>query len=223
MTKSPVVTLLVNDKLCTGIVDTGSGVTLIKRATAVRLGIGINQAKALPRLISTNGSPLKILGMAQITVSIGNKERYTQWISVVPDAYLDRDLLLGCDILGRDDLTWKAGANEMIWGGQTYDVAHVRGAIRRIRRVIVEHQTEPNHIIQLKRNEVLQPYQRKIMQVKVKQSPGTELIVTPDNKITRQVAPILVQVDDNQNVPIVIENSSKIPRRFKPGAKVAQF
>ena len=132
---------LINDKLCTGIVDTGSGATLIKRATAMRLGIGVDQGKALPRLISTNGSPLKILGMTKITVGVGNKEKYTQWVSVVPDSYLDRDLLLGCDVLSRDDLTWKAGTNEMIWGGQTYDMAHVRGAVKRIRRVIVEHQT----------------------------------------------------------------------------------
>ena len=201
---------MVNDSLCTGIVDTGSGATLLKKATAVRLGIDIDQGKALPRLISTNGSPLKILGMTKITVGIGNKEKYTLWVSVVPDSYLDRDLLVGCDVLSRDDLTWKAGTKEMIWGGQKYDVAHVRGAVKRIRRVNVEHQTEPCKVIQLKTEEVLKPYQRKIMQVEVKHSPVAELLLTPDSKISRQIAPILVKVNDQQKGPIVLENSSKI-------------
>ena len=124
-----------NGKLCSALLDTGSGVTLIKRCTVRRLGLQIDKPRCVPSLTAVNGDPLKVLGMVKVEIHVGDQEVCKQWISVVPDSYLQRDLLLGCEIIQRSNLTWNAREKVMIWGGASYHVSHIRTTRARVQRV----------------------------------------------------------------------------------------
>ncbi len=50
---------------------------------------------------------------------------HKQWFPVVPDNYLDSDLLLGCDVLGQASLTWNQSNCLMLWGNATYPMLRV--------------------------------------------------------------------------------------------------
>ncbi len=83
------------------VVDTGSCYTLIKEATANKMGSEINKRRALPNLQGVTGSPLRILGMIWLEIGVGEDHVHKQWFPVVPNSYLDADLLLGTDVLSR--------------------------------------------------------------------------------------------------------------------------
>ena len=71
------------------------------------------------------GQPLRVLGMVKLEVHIGDQEKHQQSVSVVPDSYLNSNLLLGCDIISRSSLTWNYRNKVMIWGGAPYQVYQV--------------------------------------------------------------------------------------------------
>ncbi len=91
------------------VVDTGSCYTLIKEATANKMGSEINKRRALPNLLGTTGSPLRILGMIWLEIGVGEDHVHKQLFPVVPNSYLDADLLLGTDVLSRTPFTWDMG------------------------------------------------------------------------------------------------------------------
>ena len=132
---SPVIQINVNSKSCTAILDTGSGVTLIKRSTVYRLGLNIDRSRCLPSLTAVNGEPLKVLGMTKVEIQIGDQENFSLYIPVVPDCYLSRDLLLGCDVIQRSTLTWDPRQQVMLWGGTAYHVSHVKTTKTCIQRI----------------------------------------------------------------------------------------
>ncbi len=88
------------------VVDTCNCYTLIKETTANKLGSEINQRRALPNLQGVTGSPLRILGMILLEIGVGEDHVHKQWFPVVPNSYLDADLLLGTDVLSRTLFTW---------------------------------------------------------------------------------------------------------------------
>ena len=217
------ITVMVNSQLASCILDTGSGVTLVKRSAALRLGTKIDKNKIMPNLYATNGSTLRVLGMIQLTFQVGHKENFTLWVSVVPDSYLGRDILLGCDVIHRADLTWRARHKVMVWGGRAYDVSHIRCGVRSVRRVRINKAQCPTKIIQLKQTERLEPYQSKIIEVPVSFSPGTNLILFPQSKFSTQTQPLLVTVSATKTVPTIIDNTSKVKRVLKAGVIVAHY
>ncbi len=83
------------------VVDTSSCYTLIKEATVNKMGNKINKRRALPNLQGVTGSPLRILGMVWLEIGVGKDHVHKQWFPVVPNSYLDADLLLGTDVLSR--------------------------------------------------------------------------------------------------------------------------
>ncbi len=53
------------------VIDTDSCYTLIKEATANKIGSEINKRRALPNLQGVTGSPLRILGMIWLEIGVG--------------------------------------------------------------------------------------------------------------------------------------------------------
>lgn len=110
--------------MVSAIVDTGSDVTIMRVSTANRLGIEIDKIRKTPQIISLTQNPVDILGMSKVEFHIGNKEVITKWIGVVPDSYINKDLLLGCDVLTAADFTWYSKDQLFKWGDVSYSVAN---------------------------------------------------------------------------------------------------
>ncbi len=83
------------------------------------------------------GEPLRILGKTWTEIGVGNKQISRQYLPVVPDYYLNSDLLLSCDILGQAIMTWCHPKRLLVWGGTPYVVNLVRRHRRQVERVIV--------------------------------------------------------------------------------------
>ncbi len=75
------------------VVDTGCCYTLIKETTASKLGSEINKRRALPNLQGVTGLPLRILGIVWLEIGVGEDHVHKQWFPVVPNSYLDADLM----------------------------------------------------------------------------------------------------------------------------------
>ncbi len=97
------------------VVDTGSCYTLIKEATANRMGSEIDKRRALPNLQGVTGSPLRILGMIWLEIGVGEDHIHKQGFPVVPNSYLNADLLLGTDVLLRTPFTCDGNKNIILW------------------------------------------------------------------------------------------------------------
>ncbi len=51
-----------------------------------------------------------------MAVGVGEDHIHKQWFPVVPNSYLDADLLLGTDVLSRAPFTWNGNKNLIVWG-----------------------------------------------------------------------------------------------------------
>ncbi len=98
------------------LVDTGSERTLIRRSAGDRIEGELNQRRAVPSLQGVTGDPLRILGMTWVELGVGDKKVCKQWLPVIPDTYLQTDLLLGCDILSQATMSWCHSKNLLVWG-----------------------------------------------------------------------------------------------------------
>ena len=187
------------------------------------MGLSVDRSKALPSLVSVSGTPLSIMGMAKVEIGVGNSSTCSVNVAVVPDAYLSRDVLLGCDVLTKGDLVWRSKNKVVVWGGHAYDVAHIRrnsknvAAVRHVKKVIAENS------IQVKTMVRLQPFQSKVVQVRVDEPVGVQLLVTLPSKIASQTTELLVRVSNAGTVPIIIENHSKVWRFVKAGTIVGRY
>ena len=105
-------------------------------------------------------------------------------------------------------------------GGHFYDVNHVRSRINSIVQYTKEDKATPrshapavgipeNGSIQLRHRVTVKPYQTKIVQVKTEFLPGTSLVVAPVTRVNKQVLRMLVLVNQQQRVPVIIENATK--------------
>ena len=181
----------------------------------------------MPSLTAVNGDPLKVLGMVKVEIHVGDQEICRQWISVVPDSYLQRDLLLGCDIIHRSSLTWNPREKMMIWGGTAYHVSHIRTTQTNVQRVCLSPpksvQRDEKDKIQLKEMVRLEPYKGKVILAEVDEQPGSSLLVYPQPRYSSQTCPMLVEVNANKEIPVLVDNPSKVYRILKSGTFVAQY
>ena len=117
---SSCIQVAVNGKVVSALIDTGSDVTLLTQSAVSRLKLTINTRQTIPQLRGVTGKPLRILGAVRPTISIGYQVEKSQWIPVVPDEYLDTDMLLGLDLLSVTPLKWDAPKGIVVWGDASY-------------------------------------------------------------------------------------------------------
>ena len=221
------------NKLVSGIVDTGSSVTLVKSSSVPRLGLTVNYQRPVPSLRAANNLPVPVKGMVAVHIKVGADRTQKVWACVVPDSFINRDVLLGWNILKLADLKWHAKTRVLEWGGHFYDVCHVKSRINRIVMYTKEEkraqspktsvdQNAESSSLQLRHRVTMKPYQSRVVQVKTAFRPGTPLVVTPAVRVSKQITRMLVQVDSQQRVPVVVENATKRVQVLKPGVNVAQ-
>lgn len=224
--RSPAINLVVNGKLCSALLDTGSSATLIKQSAVKRLGLEIDKSRCLPSLTAVNGGPLKILGMVKVEIHIGDQEVYKRMISVVPDSYINRDLLLGCDVINRSNLTWNPREKMMIWGGTAYQVFHIRTSQASVQRVVLPcpiECSEKEKPVAIREMVRLKPHQSTVVKTQVDEQPGTVLLVYPQLKHSSQTCPLLVEVSENKTIPVLVDNPAKVHKFLKTGTVVAKY
>ncbi len=156
------ISLAVNNKIMRAVVDTGSCYTIIKEATANEMGSEINKRRALPNFQGVTGSPLRILGMIWLETGVGKDHVHKQWFPVVPNSYLDADLLLGADVLSRTPFTWDGSKNIIVWGKSSYVISHIRrqrGKVERVRATpLTLNQSDQVKNIRLTKSIRMEPY-----------------------------------------------------------------
>ena len=117
-------------------------------------------------------------------IGIGDDKFCKQWYPVVPDSYLSKDLLLGCDTLGQTTFHWDGSKGVIMWNNYPYVVRH----IHRDRKKVREVRTNPVELsnssltyshINLLVPECLGPYQTKFASIPVKETSDTTLLVYP--------------------------------------------
>ncbi len=87
--------MVVNGRVVQALVDTGSGHTLIRQATALRLGGEINERRTPLNLQGVTGDPLRLLGRVLLEIGVGEQGTTKMWLPEVPDNYLGFEILLG--------------------------------------------------------------------------------------------------------------------------------
>ncbi len=195
------------------VVDTGSCSTLIKEATANKSGSEINKRRTLPNLQGVTGSPLRIHGMVWSEIGVGEDHVHKQWFPVVPNSYLDADLLLGTDIVSRTPFTWDGNKNIIIWGNTSYVISHIRrqrGKVERVRaNPLTLNQSDQVKDIRQTKSIRMEPYQTQFLPIPVPKNPGETLLVQVQPKISPDSLPFLAKVDDSNNIylPFIINKN----------------
>ncbi len=201
------------------VVDNGGCYTLIKAATVNKLGGEINKRRALPNLQGVTGSPLRILGMVCLEIGVGDDHVNKQWSPLVPNSYLDADLLLGTGVLSRAPFTWNGERNIMVWGNASYVISHIkrqRGEVERVRATpITLDQNDQLKDIRLTKSIRIEPYQTHFLSIPVKQKPGETLLVHSQSKINPGGFPFLTKVDESSNIYFPFMNNAKGVKEVK--------
>ncbi len=76
--------------------------------------------------------------MVCLEIGVGEDHVHKQWFPVVPNSYLDADLLLGTDVLSRTPFTWDGNKNIIVWVNYFYVISHIRrqrGKVERVRAI----------------------------------------------------------------------------------------
>ena len=206
------------------LVDTGSGHTLIQESALAKISCKINHRKNPPMLKGVTGRNLRILGMVDLRITIGGGKVIHRWVSVVPDNYLNTELLLGCDILCDAPLIWNHREQLLIWGKEQYPLYYIkpkRGKVERVTQVPKPSQLENQ--LRVKEKFELPPYHTKFYLIKTKESPGTTLIVHPEKNSSAIPFPFVTTVNTEGEIYFPKENYSKTVYKITPGTLLGTY
>ncbi len=211
------------------VVDTGRCYTLIKEATANKMGSEINKRRPLPNLqgVSHYGSPLRILGTIWLEIWVGEDHVHKQWFPVVPNSYPDADLLLGTDVLSRASVTWNGNKNLIVWGNASYVISHIRKQRDKVERVratpLTLNQSDQVKYIRLTKSIRMEPYQTRSLSIPVPKNPGETLLVQVQPKISPDSLPFLTKVYDSNNIYLTFINNTEGVKEVKQGTLLGTF
>ncbi len=165
------------------VVDTGSGHTHISGSAAENQGVEINTRRNIPGLQGVTGTPLIIIGMIWLEVRVVNDHTHRQWVQVVPNRYLDVELLLGTDIIKKAHFQWNGKANQIAWNNAAYVVGHIirqRGEVERIQSIPSPPiHGNSNTNINLTNRIVMEPYRSNFVPIQVKETPNDTILFIP--------------------------------------------
>ncbi len=162
------------------------------------------------------GTPLRLLGMAQLAIGIGEQGTSKMWFPVVPDNYIGCDILLGCDVLGQAQLTWDHHQGTLTWGGTLHPARYVARRHGKVERVHLQKEALESLMPTLR---VHTPVEIPLLKtawcpVNVPEIPGTDLLVFPHHGPFPE---FVTRVTESRQVFIPLYNSHKRSRHFKPG------
>ncbi len=172
-------------------------VTHIKEATINKMGSEINKRRALPNLQGVTGSPLRILAMVWLEIGVGEDHIHKQWFPVVPNSYMDVDLLLGTDVLSRAPFTWNGNKNIIVWKNAPCVISHIKRQISKVERVratpLALDQKDQLKNIRFTKFLRIEPYQTQFLPIPVPKKPGETLLVHSQPKINPNNLPFLTK------------------------------
>ena len=113
--------LKVNNTYCSTLVDTASESTLIKNSIYQKM-----EVQPLKRCRDTlkgiSGQVLSTLGETALRFELDSDYSLTHQVVVLPDKYLQTDVLLGMDIMGRlGEVLISEEKQQVVWGKFRFD------------------------------------------------------------------------------------------------------
>ena len=214
-----VIPVVVNGKVTSALVDTGSYHSIITEEKAKEFG-QINTTRRQPALQGVTGSPLRLLGSIQLNIEVGTEGTVKHWVSVVPKSYLTTDMLLGCDILKRSAFLWDVENRTLVWGKRPYPIRVVKRKrkIRQIAEVPAPVKSSPPvNNLHATQKLILGPNQSKFVFLPVKEEVGATLVVHPHGNTNVTSHPFCVTVNSEKKIPYPLCNNTKAPKIFKAG------
>lgn len=208
--------------------DTGSVVTMIKESVCNQMGI--SQFKMCRKtLISYSKDVIQTLGLVKLEVKICTKIKVTHEFIVVADKYMDNEVLLGADLIGRAPFAWNAELREITWGTKVYQVINgKRGKIWQVKIRKLNLEEKVKNFIQADQRIVLKPGEFCYMSNQVHNvRPGQVVMVEGCyvKAIHRKVIPnrsILCEVSLKGYIDFPLVNYSRSKVKIKPGTILAE-
>ena len=208
-------------------VDTGSDYTIIRQAAVDQLQLKVDTKRPLPSMKGVTGNSVRLLGAALVEIAISKIDVVKRWIPIVPNSYLDTDVLLGCDILYQYPFYADLKAKVFHWGLAPYHMRIVkkkRGSVRRMTTLPPPVKgVSATDNVRLKSSITLESYQTKFIPVEVSEKPGTELIIYPQEKVSQWGKPFCVRVGEEGIIPYPCHNDTKRPRILKVGTLLGHY
>ncbi|KAK3883664.1 hypothetical protein Pcinc_012043 [Petrolisthes cinctipes] len=182
----------------------------------------------MPSFSGITGQRLRILGVVRIPIKVGKQGVHEQLVSVVPDSFINKDLLLGTDVLSKSKLVWSGETGIVIWGGAPNHVHRVKLARKEVQHIKIEGKMSESPVqrtgnINARVSVHLQPYQMEIVHIAVSEPVGLMLLVTPRHTVSRQVHPVLVQVNEQRLIPSMIYNPAKVDKKLEKGTMLGTY
>ncbi len=117
------------------------------------------------------------------------------------------DILLGCDVLDQAPFTYNKQKKTLVWADCTYVVSHVRRLreqVSRVRTCLTEPFSPVLSIphVNLISSVKLGAHQTRFLDVTLKETPGTTLIIHPQPLTSHNGHPCLVQVNGENTIHI---------------------
>ena len=163
----------------------------------------------MPNIKGVNAQPVQVLGMVKVSIVVGDRFTRWFWLPVIPDAFINRDVLLGMDVIGLVDFSWKAGMENIQWGDCLCDVYYIRPSGNCIRSISSSHMPTTSKYIQNTQQINVRGHKSVIHMVQIKENPGTTVILQPNKRYCPQEQTLLAKVTDNGRVPLILTNHSK--------------
>lgn len=205
--------------LVQALLDTGSAVSLVKNSLAEDLQLEIDRTPRTTKLVGISGTKLKTLGITQMPLTVGTETTFETEVTVVPDGYLDTEVLLGMDILSKFPITWNLKEKEIRWGNSSLPVHRIKIKKNRKRTLKVKETPGQGMDLNLDQPILLRAHTTQIPSIKVNLAEGTPLVYTPNKKILPSGPPICTLVRDSRvNVPLA--NHHGVTKSLRTGTKL---
>ncbi|XP_066982274.1 uncharacterized protein [Macrobrachium rosenbergii] len=211
--------------MCCALIDTGSEVCLAQKKLIETLGLHCNQMRNIPQLTGVTQHILSVLGTVYLDVHIGSRV-VTPLFSVVPDGYLDTDLLLGADLIRSAPMTWDDAHKIIIWDRFIYPVRYLkpRPSNKRVRQVKVLQPNEPHKAhVRLEKKLILPQYTAGIYPLPVDEPPNTLLEFVPEIKECQTQSALCLKVNDAHEVFLPLVNNTKARMTVKVGTLLGYY
>ena len=216
---------MVNDCMCLALVDTGSVVSIVKKTWVEGMGLRYSQMRDLPRLTGITQNILPDLGSVYLEVYTGSKV-VRHLFRVVPDGFLDTDLLLGADLLRSATFTWDSRRRVIIWAGVTYPVRLLkpRPSNKRVRRIQTTGPSPGNvKPLNLKERLIVPQYTTGVYAIPIDEPPDSLLEFTASISQIKPGASLCLKVTDSREIYVPFVNDTKVRLTMGIGTKVGTY
>ncbi|XP_068213446.1 uncharacterized protein [Palaemon carinicauda] len=211
--------------MCHALIDTGSDICVAQKRLIEGLGLHCNQMRNIPQLTGVTQHVLPVLGTVYLDVHIGSRV-VTHLFSVVPDGYLDTDVLLGADLIRSAPMTWDDAKKMIVWDRFIYPVRYLRPipSNKRVRQIKVLQPNEPQKAqVRLRKKFILPQFTAGIYPLAVDEPPNTLLEFVPEIKVCQTQSVLCLKVNDAQEVFLPLVNNTKARITVKVGTLLSCY